>query len=79
MIRMQLPWLVFTALLLFLVGIFLVWIGYEVARRRRERLRHRHWIQCPVCAFQYKAVPGEDLPRCPQCGGLNERSPARGY
>ena len=79
MIRMQLPWLVFTALLIFLVGIFLVWIGYEIARRRREGLRLRHWIQCPVCALQYKAEPGTKLPRCPQCGSLNERLPVRIY
>ena len=55
MIRMPLPWLVFTALVIFLAGIVLVWIGYEIARRHREARRRLHWIACRVCSFHFKA------------------------
>ena len=76
MIRMELPWLVFMALLIFLAGIVLVWIGYEIARRRRVAERHRHWICCRVCSFHFKADPNQKLPVCPQCGSANEHLPA---
>ena len=72
MIRMPLPWLVFTALFIFLAGILLTWICYEIARRRLETRRLRAWTQCPVCAFQYKVDTSLSVLRCPQCGGLNE-------
>lgn len=76
MIRMPLPWLVFTALVIFLAGIVLVWIGYEIARRWQEARRRRHSIACRVCSFHFKADPAEELPVCPQCGARNERTPA---
>ena len=76
MIRMELQWLVFTALFIFLAGILLVWVGYEIARRRRHAARHLHWIRCRVCAFHFKADPKEELPTCPQCGAGNEHIPA---
>lgn len=76
MIRMPLPWLVFTALVIFLAGILLVWIGYEIAKRRSEAVRRRDWIRCRLCAFHFKADPAEALPVCPQCGGRNEHIPA---
>jgi hypothetical protein len=76
MIRMELPWLVFTALFIFLAWIVLVWIGYEIARRRQAAVRHRHWIRCRVCSFHFKADPKNTLPACPQCGAANEHLPA---
>ena len=76
MIRMQLPWLVFTALFIFLAGILIVWVGYEIVRRRRVAERHRHWICCRACSFHFKADPADNLPLCPQCGARNEHTPA---
>lgn len=76
MIRMPLPWLVFTALVIFLAGIVLVWIGYEIVRRQREAHRLRDWIFCRLCSFRFKAEPTERLPVCPQCGSRNEHVPA---
>jgi len=76
MIRMQLPWLVFTALFIFLAGILIVWIGYEIAHRCRVAERHRHWIRCRVCSFHFQADPADKLPTCPQCGAQNEHIPA---
>jgi rubredoxin len=74
---MELPWLVFTAMLTFLAGVVLVWIGYEILRRWRQREVLRHWIQCHVCSFRYKADPSDPLPRCRQCGSANEHIPVR--
>jgi hypothetical protein len=77
MIRMPLPWLVFTALFIFLAGIIFTWICYEISRRRRESRKLRAWTQCPICAFQYKAEPSARIQRCPQCGGKNEHLPLK--
>lgn len=72
MIRMPLPWLVFSALFIFLAGILFTWICYEFARRKRERARLQAWTRCPVCAFQHKILRMQRLHPCPQCGALNE-------
>jgi predicted RNA-binding Zn-ribbon protein involved in translation (DUF1610 family) len=77
MIRMPLPWLVFTALFIFLAGIFFTWLCYETIRRRRESRKLRAWTQCPLCAFQYKGTPSKNLQTCPQCGAKNESRPIR--
>lgn len=77
MIRMPLQWLVFTALFIFLAGILLTWICYEIGRRRRESRRLRFWNRCPICAFQYKTDPEARLQKCPQCGSKNEHLPIR--
>lgn len=75
MIRLTLPWLVFTALSLFLTGILLAWIGYAIARRRAEKHKLLAWTACNVCAFQYKDATSPTPSRCPQCGSLNEHHP----
>lgn len=77
MIRIPLPWLVFTGLLIFLAGIFFVWICYEIARRFKDSKMQRSRIRCRICSFDFKADRQSPLPRCPQCGGLNEHEPAR--
>ena len=77
MIRMPLPWLVFTALFIFLAGILFTWICYEISRQRRESRKLRTWTYCPICAFQYKADPSARLQRCPQCSSKNEHLPIR--
>ena len=43
MIPIELAWLVFVCLLVFLSGICFVWIGYEIARRQtaNRSLRNR--------------------------------------
>jgi hypothetical protein len=73
MIEMPLPWLVFSALLIFLAGIFLVWIGYELFKRSQERQRHQNWIRCRLCAFRFQGEVDKDLQICPQCGASNDK------
>ncbi len=78
MIRLTLPWLVFTALFIFLTGILLAWIAYAIARRRVEKQKLLSWTVCRVCSFRYKTPPSPSPTRCPQCGSLNEHHPLHG-
>ena len=77
MIPIPLPWLVFTALIVFLAGIFFVWICYEIARKRRAAKDRKDRIQCHLCAREFTAERLEPLPLCPYCGSSNERIPLR--
>ena len=79
MIRVELQWLVFVYLLVFLAGIFVIWIAYEMARRNRERRSLQHRVQCALCGAQFEDRSSIALPRCPRCGSLNERIKPRGY
>lgn len=79
MITFELPWLVFAYLLVFLVTIFFVWIAYEMVRRLRERNALLHRLQCGICGMEYEDHSGTELPRCPRCGGLNERQRVKAY
>lgn len=73
MIHIQLPWLVFICLLVFLAGIFFVWICYEIFRRYRMNYALRNRLRCAVCSMEYEDTSDQTLPRCPRCGSLNER------
>ncbi|MFZ4774339.1 MAG: hypothetical protein ACOYM3_03185 [Terrimicrobiaceae bacterium] len=74
MIRIELSWLVFVCLLVFLTGIFFVWIGYEIARRHRANRALRNRLRCPVCSMEYEENSASMLATCPRCGSLNERT-----
>jgi len=73
MIRIPLPWLVFTGLLVFLAGIYFVWICYAIAGRIQEATRRRDCIRCRLCSYEFHRMLDSPLPRCPQCGTGNER------
>ncbi|MBE2204790.1 MAG: hypothetical protein IAE94_10675 [Chthoniobacterales bacterium] len=73
MIRIELTWLVFVCLLVFLSGIFIVWIGYEVARRRAASRSLAKRLRCRVCSMEFSDASQVVLPACPRCGSLNER------
>ncbi len=72
-IRVSLAALVTIYLLLFLAAVFLLWIVGEWNRRRRERRALEHRLRCVICAFEFEDRTDALLPRCPRCGGLNER------
>lgn len=74
MIRIELPWLVFVCLLVFLSWIFFVWISYEIARRQSAKRSLRHRLRCPVCSMEYEEDSRSPLATCPRCGSLNERT-----
>ncbi len=73
MIAIELPWLVFVLLLVFLTGILAVWILVEIGRRHQSHRARRHRIRCAVCALEYEDRSATPLPVCPRCGSLNER------
>lgn len=79
MIRIELPWLIFAYLLVFLAGIFAVWIAYEVVRRVRDSRNLRNRLQCAMCGMVYEDRTSNALPPCPRCGSPNERSRIRIY
>ena len=73
MIPIELSWLVFVCLLVFLSGIFFVWIGYEVARRQTATRALRNRFRCRVCSMEFSDDSSGALATCPRCGSLNER------
>ena len=79
MIRLELSWLVFVYLLVFLAAIFVVWIAYEMVRKFREQRSLRNRMQCAICGMEYEDYTSAPLPRCPRCGSLNERLRLKAY
>jgi len=77
MIRVEFPWLVFLCLLVFLSGIFGVWICYEIVRRFQARRSLRGRVRCAVCSMEFRPPTTEELPVCPHCGSKNERQRPR--
>jgi len=73
MIPIELPWLVFVCLLVFLSGIFFVWLGYEVVRRQSENRSLRNRLRCRVCSMEFAEDSPGPLAACPRCGSWNER------
>lgn len=73
MIRIELPWLVFVCLLVFLAGILGVWILVELGRRRRATRDLRHRLRCRVCSLEYEDRTTDPIPTCLRCGIRNER------
>jgi hypothetical protein len=75
MIPVTLDWLIFIYLGVMLALVFGTWIVSEYRHQRRERLAFRDVLRCGICALQFEDKTGALLPRCPQCGSLNERFP----
>ncbi len=73
MISVSLSYLTLIYLLIMLGPILGVWLVGEWRRQRRERATFLHLLQCKLCAGQFEDATDEPLPRCPYCGGLNER------
>ena len=73
MIRVSLQFLIFIYLFGLLGAIFILWLSFELRRRRREIQALRHRLRCTICAFEFEDRTGDLLPRCPRCGSLNER------
>jgi DNA-directed RNA polymerase subunit RPC12/RpoP len=80
MIPVSLTGFVFVYLLVFLAGIFGIWIAYEMVRRRRQIQCMQRRLQCRMCGMEFEnrndhAIPEEPgLVRCPRCGARNESS-----
>ncbi len=75
MIHVSLTMLVFVYLGIFLALIFGNWIVWNIGRLRREHQALRHRLRCTLCSFEFQDATADQLPRCPRCGSLNERTP----
>jgi RNA polymerase subunit RPABC4/transcription elongation factor Spt4 len=74
MIPITLSWFVFLYLAFFLAGMVVLWLGYEIIRKRHADLIARDRMFCRICGSRYSDTSPADLLPCPVCGSLNERS-----
>ena len=74
MIPITLSWFVFLYLAFFLAGMVVLWLGYEIIRKRHADLIARDRMFCRICGSRYSDTSPADLLPCPVCKSLNERS-----
>jgi rRNA maturation endonuclease Nob1 len=74
MIPVSFPWFVAVYLALFLAGVLILWLGYEMMRRRQANQAARTRVFCRICGSRYTDTSSADLLECPVCGSRNERS-----
>jgi hypothetical protein len=74
MIQITLSWFVCLYLVLSLVGILVLWIGYEMIRKRHANSIARDHIFCRICGTRHTDTSTADLLVCPVCGSKNERT-----
>lgn len=74
MIPVSFPWFVAVYLTLFLAGVLILWIGYEIMRKKLEDRSARARIFCRICGSRYTDTSSAELIDCPVCGSRNERS-----
>ena len=74
MISITLSWFVCLYLAVFLAGILILWIGYEMLRKRHANAMKRDRVFCRICGSRYTDTTETTLLRCPVCGSLNERT-----
>lgn len=60
-----------------LIAVWIIWIGANWRRRRQEIRAQRRIVECNIChhTFLHSNPSRHSLPRCPNCGRLNERQP----
>ena len=79
MIPITLSWFVCFYLGLFLAAVSILWIGYEILRKRHANSISRVRVFCRICGSRYTDGTSGDLMRCPVCDSLNERSSTGGF
>lgn len=72
MIRVELPWLFFFYLFVFLAVIFTVWIFSAMSKRFRENQALEDKTQCRACGLIYRFPDSQAPSGCPRCGTINE-------
>lgn len=79
MIPITLSWFVCLYLAVFLAAILILWIGYEIIRKRKANKTTRNRVFCRICGSRYTETSTDELLICPSCGSLNERSAEEGF
>lgn len=77
MIPITLSWFVCFYLALFLAGVLILWIGYEIVRKRHANTLARNRVFCRICGSRYNDISSADILHCPVCESLNERSSSK--
>ena len=73
MFRLELHEMLFVYTGLCLAIVLLASVLHNVLRTRRETHALRDLVKCHLCAFEFRAGTGPDLPQCPGCGALVNR------
>lgn len=73
MIPVTFSWFVCIDLAVFLAGTLILWVGYELIRKRRANGIARDRVFCRICSSRYTDVSCNEVVQCPVCGSLNER------
>ncbi len=73
MFHVTLKTLIVSYLVVFLGGLFIVWLVGEVLNKRRERQSRKNRLVCQICGYVDEDRSENPLPECPECGRPNER------
>ncbi|MFI0347934.1 MAG: hypothetical protein ACH346_04055 [Chthoniobacterales bacterium] len=74
MFQLTLTWFIFIYLAVFLAGILILWIGYEMLRKHLSSTVSHHTIYCRICGTKVINDNNSSFLTCLTCGSLNERN-----
>lgn len=74
MFRLELHELIFVYAGLSLGIILLAALLHNLRRNRCESQAARGLVKCHLCAFEFRDDTGIELPRCPSCDALADRT-----
>jgi len=72
MLSLTLAWFVFIYLTIFLAGILVLWIGYEMLRKYLSSTSSSQHFLCRICGASLTKPETNTILSCPSCGSLNE-------
>jgi len=76
MFELEISWLFFIYLLVFLVPVMGAWFWSGMISAARERRAASGLIRCRLCGLVHPAGIPDDPTKCPACGALNENETA---
>ena len=79
MIHLTLAWFVFIYLAIFLAGILILWIGYEMLRKHLSSTAAAQYFSCRICGASLTDSQNNIILKCPSCGSLNECNNQGGF
>jgi hypothetical protein len=79
MIHLTLVWFVFIYLVIFLAGILVLWVGYEMLQKYISLTAASQNFFCRICGASLTDSRDDAVLKCPSCGSLNERNHQGGF
>jgi len=75
MIKIDITTLIFFYILLYVIGILLIWVfsAYKKTRRIIEPANIENIWKCSICLNTYVDSLHEDISVCPLCGSYNKK------